>query len=65
MGYRVPERKDGVLDGKGCERNNKPRESSDQGQCRGSKSLPRSLLDLDEKIVGPSLNVRPMVLSQC
>jgi hypothetical protein len=26
-GYWVPERKDGVLDGKGCERNNEPRQS--------------------------------------
>jgi hypothetical protein len=30
MGYWVPEKKDGVLDGKGCERNNKPRQGSDQ-----------------------------------
>jgi hypothetical protein len=26
MGYWVPESKDGVLDGKGCERNNVPRQ---------------------------------------
>jgi hypothetical protein len=33
MGYWIPERKEGVLDGKGYKISNKPRQNFDQGQC--------------------------------